>query len=288
MKTAKSAPPAGKPSVFRFLDAREFLRAAYEAEKETNPSFSQRYIALRMKARSSSFFKDVLNGRIRINPSRAAAFARLFRLDEHEAEYFATLALYTDAVDPREREELLAKLSGSAPSGNRTILDALQLEYFQKWHYAAVREMFALDDFHEDTERIAELLDPPVTKAEVAEALQLLRRLKLVRKNAHGGFEKSDRVVSSGSGHPDRVKPAIRDNLHLALRALDASPPRIRPFSYLTLSLSEKSLERIRVRLQALRGEILDIVGRDDEADRLYQLNFQLFPLSKPVTTGKT
>lgn len=274
------------PSVFRFLDAREFLRRAYESEKAANPAFSHRHIARVLRARSSSFFRDVLNGRIRIHPSRAAAFARLFRLEGRAAEYFATLVLYNQAEEEKERAAQLERLMAIAPAGNRTLIDALQLEYFQKWHYAAVRELLALGSFA-DPGKIAALLDPALTPEEASEALRLLARLKLIRRNARGAYEKADRVLSSGTRHPERVLPAIRDNLHLALRALDVHPPKARPFSYLTLSLSEKSLAQIRERLHGLRGEILDIVGRDESVDRLYQLNFQLFPLSRPVPRRK-
>ncbi len=277
-----------RPDVFRFLDAREFLRRAYDAEKAVNPDFSHRAIARRMKARSSSFFRDVIDGRIRIGSSRAAGFARLFGLNRTEAEYFTRLVPYTEAEDESERAALLERLLEVAPAGNRTYLGALQMEYFRKWQYAAVRELLALGDFGEEPQALGSLLDPPLTAHETAESLRLLQRLKLIRRNARGRLEKSDRIVSSGPAHPERVRPALRDNLQLALRALDVHPPKARPFSYLTLSLSEKSLEQIRERLRGLRGEILDIVGRDDSVDRLYQLNLQLFPLSRPVPRRRT
>jgi uncharacterized protein (TIGR02147 family) len=283
--------PTERPVVFQFLDARKFLAAAFEFEKAGNPVFSHRYVAKAMGASSSGFFKDILTGRIGISPARAAKFARLFKLSTTEAEHFESLALYTQAASADEKELYLGKLSGKAGAGGHAVLEAFQLEYFQKWHYAAVRELLALRSFRDDEDdhrRLAETLDPPLTVREAAEAVRLLLKLKLVTKNAQGVLARAEKVVCSGSKNPALVKPAIRGNLELALRALDAHPPAMRPFSYLTLSVSEASLPRIREKLATLRRELLEIAVEDDNVDRLYQMNFQMFPLSKTVKRGKS
>jgi uncharacterized protein (TIGR02147 family) len=268
--------------VFQFLDAREFLRQACEAEKRVNKGFSHRYIAKAMGAGSSSFFKDVLNGRAPLNPARAAKFARLFCLSAKETEYFANLVLYTQADDPEEKDYLLQKLSGGAGPGKQAVLAAFQSEYLKRWHYAAIRELLAITDFRSDYGAIAAMLDPPITPVEARDAVQLLLRLKLIRKNAQGGFEKADKVVvTGGGGDPKNARPGILENMNLARRALDLHAPAIRPFSYLTLSVSKDSLKYIQDQIRALRDDILDRVSRDTAVDRLYQMNIQLFPISK-------
>lgn len=276
-------------SVFRFLDAREFLRQAYDAEKKNNKGFSQRYIAKAMNAGSSSFFKDVLLGRARLTPARVAKFAELFRLPSKEAEHFENLVLYAQAETPEEKERYLRKLGGGSTAGRRAVLEASQMEYLQKWHYAAIRELLGAIDFREDYEQLAGLLDPPVRPEEARDAIDLLLRLKLARKNAQGRIEKVGEIVSTGTaGDANKVKPVILANLDLARRALDAHPVDVRPFSYLTVCVSEKTFAHIRDRLRSVRREILDAVADDGDADRLYQLNFQFFPLSGTVKRRKS
>lgn len=285
MKKTTAQPDPERPSVRRFLDAREFLRRAYEAEKKRDANFSQRYIAKAMGAGSSSFFKDILLGRVPLTPARAAAFARLFRLSPEDAAHFEILALYTQAESAEERARLLARLHDEAPDGRAVLLQAAQTEYLAKRHYAAVRELLAFTPFRgtdEECAALAETLDPPVKPAEVREAVDVLLRLKLIRRTAQGLYVKSDKVVATGpKGDPAAAKPGLRANIELALRALDAHPHADRPFSYLTLSVSPASLRFIRERLTALRKEILDHVSRDEAVDRLYQLNLQLFPISR-------
>lgn len=273
--------PQSLPSVYQFLDAREFLRQAYDAQKRVNKGFSHRYIAKAMGAGSSSFFKDVLNGRASLNPARAAKFARLFCMNPRDTAYFETLVLYTQASDPAEKERLLQTLARAKGAGQQAVLEASQAEYLQKWHYAAVRELLAITDFDEDYEALASRLSPPITAAEARDAIQLLLRLKLIRRAKDGRYEKADKVVVTGPRHQaEKSRPGILANLELARRALDTYPPEIRPFSYLTLSVSPESLQYIQERLREVRRDILERVSQDENVDRLYQLNMQLFPIS--------
>lgn len=269
-------------SVFDFLDAREFLKKAYDGEKKRNPDFSHRYISKIMNAGSSSFFRDILHGRARFTPERVSRFAALFRLSKRETEYFENLVLYSQAETPEEKERRLRKLTSGASLRSHSVLETFQMEYLRKWHYAAVRELLAFHDFQGDYDRLAEMLDPPISAAEAMEAVRLLLELNLIRKNAQGRYEKVDSVVTSGAAEPEHARPGLRASLELAQRALGHFSPAARPFSYQTLSVSPESLQYIKDRLRMLRKEILDVVSRDEAVDRLYQLNLQLFPLSVP------
>jgi uncharacterized protein (TIGR02147 family) len=276
-------------SVFKFLDAREFLRQAYDAQKRVNKGFSHRYIAKAMGAGSSSFFKDVLNGRASLNPNRAAKFARLFCMPPRDTEYFEILVRYTQAETPEEKESLLKLLSRGKGAGEQSVLEASQAEYLQKWHYAAIRELLAIMDFEDDYAALAARLDPPITPTEARDAIQLLLRLKLIRRSGSGRFEKVDKVVVTGPrNHPAKARPGILANLDLARRSLDAHPADLRPFSYLTVSVSATTLQYIQERLREVRQDILERVSRDESVDRLYQLNMQLFPISTTPTRAET
>jgi uncharacterized protein (TIGR02147 family) len=284
---AKTQPPS-PVSVFRYVDARQFLCEAYNAEKKQNRNFSHRFIARAMNAGSSSFFKDVLCGRAPLSPERAAKFAKLFRLTPKETDHFQTLVLFTQASTHEEKERYLRKLGGNSANGAKTVLQATQREYLRKWYYAAIRELLDTHDFRGDTEALAKALDPAITPEEASDAVALLLRLGLIRKDAQGRYEKVGEVVGTkAGGDAEMAMPGLKASLELAQRALDAHPPAMRPFSYLTLNVSERTFAEVRDRIRAFRGEILDLVADDSAVDRLYQLNLQFFPLSTPAKRRK-
>ncbi len=203
-------------------------------------------------------------------------------MTKRESEYFENLVFHDQAETEKEKKFYLERLASRSPSNRYKVLEAFQMEYFKKWFYAAVRELLTLEDFQGDYKKLAEMLEPSITPGEAMDAIHLLLKLKLIRKNAQGRMEKVDKVVSSGlSSDPALIRPAIRGNLELAMRSLEEHPAAIRPFSYLTLSLDEDSYTQIRETLNVFRKDILDIAARSQSTDRLYQLNFQLFPLSK-------
>lgn len=280
-----ATPPA--VSVFQFLDAREFLRQAYQNTRRGNPAFSQRYIAQTLKAGSSSFFRDVLSGKSKLTPARVLGFARLFKLNKAETAHFENLVQYTQAESEAEKTHALEKLKAASPSGNQALLAAFQMEYFAKWHYAAVRELLAVHDFRGDHAELGSLLNPPVSPVEAQEAVQLLLKLKLIVKTAQGGYKPTDRVIVSGPNAAMHVRPALLGHLDLARRALDAFPAKQRPFSYTTVSVSEDSVREIHEKLRVLNREVLEVAARDPNVDRLYQLNLQLFPLSEVIQRRK-
>ena len=279
-----------RPSVFHYLDARKYLADACEAEKIRNPRFSHRYVARVMGVSSSGFLRDILDGRVRIAPERAVTFAKLLGLTRAETEHFETLVQYTQAATPAEKERLLARMTGKPSARGYSVLEAFQLEYFSSWRYAAVRELIALRGFRDteaDHAALGSLLEPPIEATEARDAVRLLLKLGLARKDAQGRLIRVDKVVRSGADKdPARIRPALRDHLRLAARALEEIPAPQRPFSYLTLSVSGETLARIRERLADLRSELLEMAANDDEADRLLQVNFQMFPLS--ATTAPT
>jgi uncharacterized protein (TIGR02147 family) len=65
-----------------------------------------------------------------------------------------------------------------------------------------------------------------------------------------------------------------------ALRALDEVPRDERDISSVTLSVGERALSQLKQRISAFRAEILQMADAYGPAERVIQLNVQLFPLS--------
>jgi uncharacterized protein (TIGR02147 family) len=83
------------------------------------------------------------------------------------------------------------------------------------------------------------------------------------------------------------VKNFQKDMIRLAMEALDRVPREDRDISTLSISTSRDCLEAIRERLAEMRREIMDLVRREEKTEEVYQLNFQIFPLTQNSTRGK-
>ncbi|MDD5674617.1 MAG: TIGR02147 family protein, partial [Chitinivibrionales bacterium] len=67
----------------------------------------------------------------------------------------------------------------------------------------------------------------------------------------------------------------------LAKEAIDRFPRQERSMSTLTFSISEQGYKSISERLAMFRREVLEIAKADKNRDRIYHMNFHMFPLSK-------
>ena len=82
---------------------------------------------------------------------------------------------------------------------------------------------------------------------------------------------------------PEVMSLAVR-NFHkkagqLALTALDDIPKDKRNITALTLGISEQTYREICGELQDFRLKLLEKAEKDKDADSVYQLNFQFFPV---------
>jgi len=71
-----------------------------------------------------------------------------------------------------------------------------------------------------------------------------------------------------------------RKTMDLARDAIDRFPRSDRDISTLTLGLSEDGRAKAREEIRRCRRKLLEIAKQDERSDRVYQFNFQAFPVS--------
>ena len=76
--------------------------------------------------------------------------------------------------------------------------------------------------------------------------------------------------------------------LKLALEAFDRFGPNdLTSNSSTTLRISKETYELFKVKNREHRKELLNIASQDQDADLVYQLNMNMFPLSNPKSKRK-
>ena len=268
-------------NIFDYIDYRRFLRDAYEERRKENAKFSYRFIAGKVGFSSPGFFANVLSGKKDISLKLALKFAELFRLNRKEKEYFEALVLFNKSADPAEKKVYLDRLQALRGSNVKKV-EAHQWEYFEKWHHAVVRELIALKPFRGDFRALAAMVNPPISIQDARKSVELLERLGLIRKESDGVYERTDAAISAG----DAVSQALITGfqvqaMDLAKHALENMPKSARSFSTLTMSISEPTYLAMLEELRAFRRRLLDMAQASDDVDRVYQMNFHVFPLTR-------
>lgn len=126
-------------------------------------------------------------------------------------------------------------------------------------------------------------------KARPEELRRCLERLfesgELVKNPETGEVTKGRELMSGSENVPVALVRKLQSELiYLGLESLFQDMPQDREFGAQTMSLTESEFEQLKFELRQLRKRWAKDVGvarKTEKGDRVFQLNIQLFPVSK-------
>jgi uncharacterized protein (TIGR02147 family) len=267
---------------FAYLDYRAFLRDLFEEKKALKAGFSHRAFSRRAGLKSTNYLHLVISGQRNLTGAAARQFAKGFGLQKDEADYFCELVSFNQASTAEERGRAYERLGRFSKFRSAHQLAAAQGEYHALWYLPAIRELAAREDFSDDPKWIGKALIPPISTAEAKKGAARLEELGLLVRDARGRLRQATEVVTTGSGPlGHQVVAYHRAMMERASESIDRVPREEREISSLTLCVSHDVLLRLKERIREFRKELLAIAELEGKPERVVQLNFQLFPLSR-------
>jgi uncharacterized protein (TIGR02147 family) len=268
--------------VFQFRDYRAYLREVYSRRKASEYGFSYRAFARKAGLGAPNYLKLVSDGERNLTPEMARRFATALGLGRDAGHYFCDLVAFNQAASAPERQRCYERLSSYRRYRRTFRLDAAHAAYHAEWYIPAIRELAACRGFRDDPQWIAHQLRPRISTQKARAALEVLERLGLLVRSEDGRLRQSEPLVSTGDDKPlgHHIASFHRAMLKRASDAIDEVPREEREIGALTLGVSAARFERIKRRLFELRQELLQESADEGDADRVVQVNFQLFPLS--------
>ena len=270
--------------VFEYRDYRAFLRDVYRWRKQTEYGFSYRAFAKRAGLSAPNYLKLVAEGQRNLTPEMAGRFAGALGLSQESAGYFCDLVAFNQAASAPERERCYQRLQSYRRYRNTFRLDAAHAAYHSEWYIPAIRELAACVGFREDAKWIARRLQPSITARQAQQALAVLEQLGLLVRDAGGQLVQHQAVLSTGDDQPlgHHIVTFHRTMLQRAGEALDSVAREEREIAALTVGLDAARFRQFKQRLYELRQELLHLAASSqDPPDRVVQINFQMFPLSR-------
>lgn len=265
--------------VFRYLDYRAFLADFYKAKKAKG--FSYRAFSRAAGLGAPNYLKLVISGDRNLTPPMAARFAAACGLAGDAAEFFQYLVEFNQAGNVAERNAGYARITAFDRYRRSHKLELAQAAYHSTWYLPAIRELIGSPKFHEQPDRLAAQLWPPIKPSEAKFALDTLLELGLIERDPHGRLRQTTAVVSTG---PETLGLHITnyhaEMMRRATQAMELVPAAQRDISALTMCVSRSGLTRLKKRIQEFRRELIALVEAEQDRTQVVQLNLQLFPLS--------
>ncbi|MFT4705342.1 MAG: hypothetical protein ACI81R_003050 [Bradymonadia bacterium] len=269
--------------IYRYLDYPSWLRDEYDARRTEEPGFTHRSFSQLCGYRSSGALALIMSGRRNLSRSAAQRVSDLFELEDGERAHLFRMLDYEQAADFAARAAVVTRMRASKRFAEhwRGTIDAYEF-YGDPW-VPVVREFVSLDTFTEDPQALAALAYADVTPEQCAIALEKLESIGQLERDADGRLRHTQRVVATPAEvRSDALKTFQRMMMRLAADALDEQAPEQRDMRVTTMAISHDQSRRIKALVTQMHKEVLDIVSEDEPIEVLYQLNTQLFALTRP------
>jgi uncharacterized protein (TIGR02147 family) len=268
-------------SVYQYTDYHLFLSDYYTYIKSIDPKFSYRYICSKTGIKSAGHLALILQGKARISLELAERLATFCRLKKRETAYFLSMVAFGQAKTQEEKRCEFEKMTSFSESAVHQV-HADQYRFYEKWYHSAIWAVLDIVEFDGvDFAQLGKMIEPTVTGAQAQSSLKLLEKLGMVERRDNGLIKPLHDVIDSGPRPPAvAVNNFVVAMLERAHEALDTVPVQERSLSWATVSLSEKGYREVLEESRDFRRRVLAI-AEQDEAKRVYQVNVQIFPLSK-------
>lgn len=265
-------------NITRFISYREFLKKLYHTAKEQITSYSYYKFAEDLTFSKSNVIWLTITGKRKLTKKSGEKIAKSLNFNSMEKNYLYLLIDYNNTSRPDLREDIFQKIVELSQSRN----PSERLEYFSEWYHPVIREMTGLDDFQSDPQWVCSKLCVRVLPKQVKESLLLLEELNLIEYDAVlGRHVRTDEQIL-----PDRETQnfaLVRYHQKMSEIARDSLvkvEEKRRDYNAVTLCIKEETAMKISSMIYKTIEKIMEIEGKEENPDQVYQLNLQLFPFT--------
>lgn len=251
------------------MDYREIMRGQWDEIKKTNPQYSLRSFAKKLDLDPSTL-SQVLRGKRDLPATHIQRIISRLKLSpEDQKNFLKTLDPYS-----------LQSYSHNRYLNTPTIDDQnnqIVVKILEELDYGALFALVGTKEFKPDPSWMAYRLK--LTEKRVNEVLENLLSIGLIIKTEDSYVKGSADLKTSDNVTNLALQKAHATELELAQTALREVPIELRDFTSMTLAIDTKKIKEAQVLIRAFLKQMDELLETED-ADEVYQMNVQLFPLS--------
>lgn len=268
-------------SIFEYTNYRTFLDDFYHYRKSQDHKFSFRVFSRAAGFSSSNFIKLLILGDKNAGEKSVKQLCQACHLNKKESEYFALLVTFDQVKTDKEKNDLLKQISTIRMKRKISTIETEQFSYYSDWYNPILRELLDGKPTSISHHELARMVIPPILPKQVKRSIDLLIEIGMLEVE-NGLYKQANRLIRTNS---NVASLAVR-NFHstmsqLAEQAIHTVDKEHRNMTSVTGKISYKTYEKIIEKVTEFRKELVHLIAEEENADRVYHMNFQLFPLSK-------
>ncbi|MBR6854144.1 MAG: TIGR02147 family protein [Fibrobacter sp.] len=265
--------------ITEYKDYHPLIKDFYEDQKRTS-YFSWREFAKLAGFSSPTYLRLVSEGQSNLSRVTMPRMISAMGLAGYEATYFKALVNFCNAKDDESKMPFWKEMRRIALEYKVRVVDKEAVEYFDGWKNSVVRELAPMMT-GATPGKMAKTCCNEISAAEVSSSLDFLTKAGFLKKDSNGVYRQTEKnVVASKDGMTYAVHALQKKMVSLGGEAIERFDADKRSVSGVTLTVNRKAYERIAKEIDDFRKRIIAIASDIDEADQIYQLNLQFFPMT--------
>jgi uncharacterized protein (TIGR02147 family) len=265
-----------------FLSYQPFLASLFTLAKERLGKYTYHQFAEDMGFASTNIMHQFIRGHRKLTLKAGGQIVKNLDLRGVERRYFEAMIEYCNTTVPEKRETMFQKMLAEKSQVLGADDDRDWLEYLSQWYHPVVRELVGLETFRNDPQWIADRIQPRIRPEQAKKSLELLERIGFIRYNtATENYELTEKSLSTG--HAVRGIGFTRYHqkmIEMGKESLANTKGKVREISATTLPVDEVTFQKLKSMIHEFHAKIIAECENSGEADRIYQLNIQLFPFA--------
>lgn len=264
-------------SIFQYADYRQFLRDFYLFQKQLKPHYSYKQFSISAHLKSPNYLALVITGERNLTVANIHQFALALGFIGNEHAFFEALVLMNQAETLTERKYYQRRLLALKREVPGKKIKLSERSVIKEWYFPAVLLCLKISNAGDQAEMIAKRLN--IARSHIDAALQELAAMKIIECSANGQYSFHEDHFLYADANPNVAqRQYLKKQLQLAQTLFDGLYDA--GGTYFSHTFTGPKDFNATNRIMALIEQLTQ------EADacppeRIFQLNFQLFPLDR-------
>lgn len=270
---------SNKPNIYSYLNYREFIRDFIDYLKFMN-QYSSRNFARKAGLGSNGYINMIIKGQRELSNKSAEGIAQALELSPRETEFFLLLIRFNKSDDLGEQNLLFSEIQRyKSTEDSSALID--QFLYYSNWYNVAIAESFSLQWQDINLENLSRKFG--VSPSKVKKSIALLQRLELIEVDDNEKVRRTTGIIKL----PTEIQSMLVRNFHTqmiekSLRSVSEVGPDKRDLSAMTLKIPPEEFSYIKKQIWKFLEKLANRYSASNfNEGEVYQLNTQIFPLSK-------
>jgi uncharacterized protein (TIGR02147 family) len=269
-------------NIYNYLDASLLLKDSLGELKKKNSAFSLRAWAKQLGMKSHAPLHDILNGKRKVPKKLVIPITKSLKFDGKEAKYFEALVDFQRSKSHEEKELYRDRLEKLAPGELREVDDLEAYKFITDPMHIVISELTQVKGFKCTPPWIKQNLRINQNLKDIEETLKRLKTLDIIEEKNGKTIKNPKHIYTKLEIESTAIQQYHKLCGQMAMDQISKQSIDEKEFNAIAFNIQKKNLPKIKESIREFINQLIEeYEAPSHKGDETYQLNMQLFSLSK-------